>query len=470
MRTTFFGLNIGLKALQANQQALNVTGHNIANASNQAYSRQEVVLAASAPYTLASLGRPMAAGQVGTGVDVVEIRRARDTFLDNQYWSEFEALGRWETRRDILEQVEVIFNEPSSAGLRTVLDQFWASLQELATYPESPAVRATVIERAGAVTQAITHTYRELDELKTNINDSIKTRVDELNILAREISSLNDQILKSTAAGDRPNDLLDRRTELIDRLSRLVDIQVTQAQMDTVNIYINGMTLVDPYRAYTIRTVETAAGYSLVWEDTNAPVTVADGTLRGVLDLRDVVLPDYLGKIKTLTETMVNNFNAIHKAGYDLDGNPGLDFFNWDGADPQTLAVNPALRSNPRLLAAATSDGGGAGAPGDGSNALAMAQLKHAKLIAGGTMDDFFRATIGQLGVQADEAKRMADNQDLLVGQVNQLRQGHSGVSLDEEMANLIRFQHGYEAAARLITAVDEMIDTIINRMGIVGR
>jgi len=473
MRATFYGIDVAFKGLQAQRQAMDVTGHNIANANTEGYSRQRVSFQTTDPYTVPNMTRPRAAGQMGTGVTVEEVQRLRDAFLDAQVRTESKALGEWETRRDILEEIEVIFNEPSDSGLRTVLDLFWQSLQELSLSPESTAVRATVRQRAQGVVDTIRHTWRQLDDLQKNVDASLRRKIEEANVLANEIADLNDQIIKAQGAGDNPNDLKDRRGLLIDKLARLIDVEVYEEATGAIRVLVNGIPLVEASRPYALEAVNNPANSDyadVYWQGLGVQADIRSGEIRGLLDMRDVTLVDLKAKLSELTTTLIDNFNAVHRSGYGLDGSTGNNLFEPPvGGTAATISVSAVILADLNKIAASATP---AGVPGDGSNALALAQLKHQRLMTGGTstMDDYIRSVIGQLGVESQEAKRMSKNQALLLDQLDLQRQRLSGVSLDEEMTNLIRFQQAYNAAARLVTVQEEMIATIIERMGLTGR
>ncbi len=467
IRGAFFGLELAQRALAAQQRAVDVTGHNVANANSRGYSRQVVRMSASAPYTLPSVARPSQAGQVGTGVTLDEIRRVRDTFLDFQALGETQRLGRWASLRDSLQQVEVVFNEPSEAGLRTVLDQFWDAFSQLSLEPESTAVRELVLQRGAALGEGMSHVYAQLSALERNLDETVRAQLQEINALAGEIAAVNRQIMAVTGMGDQPNDLLDRRGVLIEELARLVDLQVQPGPANGVHLLVNGVSLVDPHgaRRMVAAPLGTNPAYAEPrWESTGTAVDIRGGSLRALLDLRDQVIPGIRADLDAMTAVLVNEVNALHRAGFGLDGSTGYDFFD-PASTAANLALDPAVASSPRRLAASTS-----GEPGDGSNALAIAGLRNQPLLGGASLDDYYRGVIAGVGVRAREALRMAENQDLLLRQIDHQRQAFSGVSLDEEMANLIRYQHAYNAAARLMTAMDEMLDTVIARMGLAGR
>jgi flagellar hook-associated protein 1 FlgK len=500
LRSTFFGLEIGRRGLQAQQRALDVTGHNVTNANTPGFTRQEAVLVTTTPFPVPSLNRPWGAGQVGTGVEIAEIRRLRDAFLDLQVRHENRALGYWEARRDALQKVEVIFNEPSDSGLRTVFEQFWQALEDLSKNPESSAARSVVRQRGIALAETFNHMDRQLRELQEDLDGALKVKVSEINSLGRQIADLNQQILKIEVTGARANDLRDKRDVLLDQMAKLINFQAHEDEKGLVNINIGGRPLVQGEQFYGFKTREDPANEGLTvvcWETDGEPVQIEAGVMRGLIEMRGYVengeqkgfVREMRKKLDALAATLVEKFNNGfdvgsdhyngHRDGYGLDGTTENVFFSGNSA----ATIEVVIADLNKIAAATTWDGDGDGEwdedgePGDGSNALKLAQLKQQLIMKmsedaepTATFEDYLRAAIGQLGVEAQEADRMVENQELLVAQLENNRQAVSGVSLDEEMVNMIRFQHAYNAAARVITAMDEMLDLIISRMGLVGR
>ncbi|HHY40124.1 MAG TPA: flagellar hook-associated protein FlgK [Syntrophaceticus sp.] len=511
MRSTFFGIEIGLRSLRTQQRSLDVTSHNIANANTPGYTRQEAIMVTTPPYPVPSLDGYIGTGQIGTGVQISEIRRMRDRFLDFQMRNESKILGYWEAQQDALEKIEGIINEPSDSGLRSIMEDFWIALDELAKDPESLAARSLVLETGRSLADAFNHIDTQLTELVNDLNRNLKVLVDDINSMARQIADLNMQILKVEVSGARANDLRDKRDLLVDRLAKAIDIKVVENENGTITVNVSGRALVQGESANELVVGNSDDYPEIYWQDDQSrsyPLTISAGTVRGIIDARGYKQGDGLAgfipalrkQLDILAEGIAKAFNEIHREGAGLNGDTGLDFFvSKDGSDSITagnIAVNQVLLADPSKLAAAelrpippgdnpddyenkvelegtwyTWD------TGDGSIALKLAKLKEAQIIKINSSqeqlfspNDYYNAIIGELGVTAQQAYRMVENQELLVSQIENNRLAVSGVSLDEEMVNMIRFQHAYNAAARLITAMDEMIDLIINRMGLVGR
>lgn len=471
MPGTFFGFNTALRGMQAQQRGIYTTAHNIANANTEGYTRQRVVLATLPAYPVPSMNHPGGQGwQIGTGVDSQETRRMRDEFLDTQIRRETGTLGQWEQIQDVLEQVEIVFNEPSDTGLSTLMSQFWAAWQELSKYAESSPVRTTVVETANALAEAFNHSAAQLETIKNDIDQTIELKVKEINSLAQQIADLNGQIKNIVTVGDQPNDLLDQRDLLLDRLGKMIDFTVTTSSNGTITITLGGGgNLVEEVDGSTTIHKLKSSGSDVSWveEDTQPPLTISNGELFGLQKVKSEV-ETYLTNLDTLAGELATAVNNEHKKGVDLSGTGGEDFFVAEDGGLITAAniqVNPNIQADVTKIAAATAGGG----PGDGSIALAIAQLQH-KLIpslSNATFDDYYKNFTAKLGVDAHEAVRMTTNQGVLVDQLTNRKESISGVSLDEEMANMIQYQRAYEAAARMITTLDAMLDKIINGMGV---
>lgn len=559
--STFFGLNISRSGLFTSQRALYVTGHNIANANTPGYTRQRLEMQASTPTKL-----PNGKGMLGTGVDTIHVRNIRDEFLDFKYRSENQAFGEWNVRSEVLQNIQAIMNEPSTSGIRTVMDEFYASLQQLSSTSNASnlTVRALVRERGVALSKALNQMGTQLEKTQKDLDFAVRTTVDEINNIADQVSKLNKQIYIYELDGNNANDLRDQRNLLIDKLSGLINIDAFEDNQGKVNILVNGKALVAHDRTSELKAVtrdEKLNGVDVpglcdvVWKD-GSTFSIRGGELKGLLDARDNAsgsekgVPYYMEQLNHFAKTFAAEFNMIHRQGYGLDGSTGVDFFEMGGnkfvditsslvtklaastgltedevkeslgkgelgqevsqiirqlekdgsgglsangisatgvdyqnisivkidgkyyITPQVTATNIRISDKVdgdlNAIAASTTY---AGLPGDGGNALKLDNLKDkATMFDWGKPGDFLKSLISNLGVDTQQAMRFASNQTVLLEQIENKRQSVSGVALDEEMTDMIRFQHAYNANARMISAIDEMLDVIINRMGIVGR
>ncbi|MGI5911532.1 MAG: flagellar hook-associated protein FlgK [Syntrophomonadaceae bacterium] len=505
--SNFFSLEIGRRALLTHQTALSITGHNIANADTPGYSRQVAEIVTSNPWHAPAMNQSGKAGQLGTGVDIAAINRIRDEFIDAQIRHENRADGYWAAMQETLSQIEVIINEPSEDGLRAAMDMFWESWQDLVANPESEAVRTVTLQRGMALADAIKHTYQQLSDLRFDVNSQVTVKVDEINSLALQIADLNRQIMAIGIAGKQPNDLMDKRDLLIDQLSRIADVTLDIDCHNMVSLRLGGSMLVDGGQWNQLATIEDAYGMDMVvWKDNESAVIVKNGELRGLLDTRGKtansgevsfaykeIIPGMIDDLEALAQTLAERINGVHSKGFslnnktsDLNAPDGINFFEYDPnkGGAASIQVNQSIQDDVKNIAAAAApvwDNNTRTNFGDGNNALKIAQLKHDlnkpednsedKLkINNMTIDDFWRSVAADIGVLSQEAQRMVLNQGALLKELENKRQSFSGVSLDEEMINMVKFQHAYNGASRYITAIDEALEVVINRMGLVGR
>jgi len=494
MRSTFHGLEVSKRGLFAQQAALNTTSHNVANANTEGYSRQRINMVTTNGLPYVGLQAGTEPGILGTGVRAENIQRLRDEFLDLQYRNESKRQGYWEARANTLERLEGILNEPSETGLQKVMDQMWQAWQDLAKDPSDTSARAVVRERSKAVADTFNSLYTQLQQVRTDLNNEVNIKAMEIHSIGQQIAALNDQIANLVPHGYTPNDLYDKRDVLLDQLSRLVSIQVTSAADGTINVTVEGQNFVTGRTAQAVAVTQDAATGLYTVTLGGAALVPTTGYMAGILESRDQMLPNLMKRLDLLAINLAKEINDVHRAGRSLtDIKNGtvqdLPFFvdaNAVAADPATktyptgaanMAINPAIFQSLDAIAAAMPEANGTPV-GNNEAALAIAAIKFKTLPAGtnptdlpesSTLDNYYRYTISQLGIDAQEATRNLTNAELLVGTVDNQRQSVSGVSIDEEMADLVKFQHAYSASARVMTTMDEVLDKIINGMGRVG-
>lgn len=524
MRSTFHGLETSKRAILTQHTALLTVGHNIANAATEGYSRQRVNLSATRPIEAPGMQSSVAPGQLGTGVQYDSIERLRDSYLDLQYRRENASLNMWLVRNSTLDSIVALINEPSESGLRSVMDKFWNSLEVLNRDPGLLSARIDLVGAAVNLTDTLNALETGLQALESDIQQSINRKVNQANVLIENIANLHTLIRRTEAMGNNANDFRDQRDLLVDQLSSIIDIQVIETPEGDYSIVAGGVTVVanDAFTPLTADSVTTAAGgelagyrYSLeeityIRNQLNAMVdTLVNGeitvrlengymTSSDMVALNEVRLADGTiipagqtipagSEIVTPVEFRVNGFNGLHRLGYALtDGRTDIPFFTTsDGSGTFTLGnirVNAEIRNNTNLVAASGkyeivgTDRVAIRGNSDIAHALTGLRDKvfqfpaNLTSLSSGTIDDYFRALVGDLGTRSNNALRQAGNLQNVTDAVNMRRQEVSGVSLDEEMAEMLRFQHAYNAAARNMTTVDEMLDRIINNMGLVGR
>ena len=465
-------LDSALSALLAHQAGVDTTSHNIANVATTGYSRQRVRLQGiPGSYTLDPMPR------AGMGVDIVDVERVRDIFVGFQIRIANQAAGRFAARAASLQRVEIALGEPSESGLRTAMSAFWNSWRDLSNAPDSGAARITVVQSAETMALTAQRIHGSLLTLRDEADLRLRADITEIHQLSAEIAALNEQISTLAISGHDAGDLRDRRDLALDRLSTLLDVHYTLREDGTIDVDAAGRSLVRSNSAFAVYGDPNIANNNYVdikFVVDDAPLTIGDGELRGLIDQRNTELPALIEDLNTLVSQIIADVNAAHAGGYGLDGVTGRAFFA--GTDASDIAVDAIILGDLDTLAAATNfdviDGT---PPGDGSNAAAISDLQYALALSGATVtyDEFYGAYVGSIGAAVQQSERvadaqglllLADAQGLLLQQLEAVRQSESGVNLDEEMVQLMRYQRAYEAAARVISVVDEMLDTLINR------
>ncbi len=457
------GLEIGKRALFTNQVYLQTIGHNIANVNTPGYTRQRVQIAPTFPE-----GSP--SGSIGTGVSVTNIKQVRDLFLGQQFREGTKSLGQWSYKEKILGQVESLFSEPNDNTLSDRLNKFWNSWDELSK-STSGANRENVLGSATFLVNGLHEMAGQLESLRAGIDQDMVTMINDINRLATEIANTNQQIKITELGGSSANDLRDIRAQMVDELAVLVDVNTIEQDNGELRVMIGRMEIVNGSHAVKVSAEPVNEGgrstHNLVLDGSTVNIRNLGGQLKGLVDARDELVPQYLDELNLLTRTVIEQVNSLHETGYGLDGSTGMAFFDPNFTDASTIRINDALSLDPDKIAASAS-----GEEGDGDIARQISALRTQRLMINNTstIEDYYGSLIGRLGVESNEAQSFSDNYELLVHQIQNQRQSVEGVSLDEEMANMIKFQRAYDAAARVITTMDEALDMVISRMGVVGR
>ena len=567
-------LQTGTQALSAQQKGIEITGHNIANVNTPGYSRQTVNMQANAP-TMTSQGL------VGTGVNARDSKRVYDGFVGTQIDNENEDLGRWDAQKTALERVEIILNESSDSGLNKTMGEFWNAWQDLVNNPSGNVERIALLGSAETLAFEFQNTYNNFSPLQNDLDISIATTVDEINLKTAEIANLNQKIMEAEGGGSHANDFRDARDLAVKDLSLMVDVISFEESSGSMNVSLNdGSNLVSGSNASTLSTMISDSGHrDVVWaSDPTMSINskITGGKLKGWIEVRDVIIPEYKQNMEDLvngikgveaTEVVTgaestldtgdyftissptadynvwysiggggsgpggngikvtisaddtaaqvasktaaaiddetdfdasitggatltianvvagdalndsadndtgfiitkridggNGINALHRNGYDLVGAQGGDFFSGTLAG-NDFAVDAAIAADSNKIAAS---GTALGAPGDNSNAIAIAELQNALMMNSdtATFDNFYNSMVSDVGNKVRNAGMSYDHHTAMLIHLENYRESISGVSLDEEMVNLIQFQLGYDAAAKLISTTDEMLNTLIN-------
>ena len=466
------GFEIAKKGLRSQLAGLNVTGHNISNVATEGYSRQELNLKPSVPFKLTY-------GVFGTGVEADGVRRIRDTLIDRQLREQTTDVNKYQTYERVLREIETIINEPSEHGIRSLVSEFFDNFHELANDPESMTTRNYIREQARVLTNAMNRVDDQLMILSQSITFEISTRITDVNSILGQISKLNGQIKSLENIGKSANDSRDQRDKLIDDLSEYMDIYVKEHPSGDMNIASGGRGIVFGARNLEFGVEESSEDGEIVAEIVAAedlrPVTIRNGQLYALQRMKNEIIPKYRESLDTVAEELISKVNNLHSVGVGLKGTSlviptNIDFFQ--GTDAGTIALSDDIEDNLNNIAAAqrveTTDASGnveySGSPGDNTIALQIAGLKTSLVLNNGTQSilDLLNATIGELGVETSDAARIASNNNLLLNELKNIKDSTSGVSLDEEFVNLIKFQRGYQASARVISVIDEMFETLI--------
>jgi flagellar hook-associated protein 1 len=451
-------LSIGQSALLTQQKAIDVTGNNIANVNTPGYSRQRLTIQQSDPVRVDNL-------TMGTGVTSdPNIQRSYDQFLGMQLNSENQNLGRWDAQNQAMQEVQLNFDESQDNGLSSALGDFWNSWQDLANNPSGVAERTSLVSAGQYLASTINQTYDNVNQLKGDIDTHVNDIVGNINDTADKIAALNLKVTQVEVTGHDANNFRDERDQLVFQLSNLVDIQSFEDGNGNVNVSVgNGKPLVDGGTTWDLSTADNGGVQDVIWQASDgstADITnqINGGGLKGWIDTRDGAISDYLGQLDTLAGSIMTSVNTQHAAGHDLNGDAGLDFFTGTGA--MDIAVSSAIVSDTDLIAAA---GAGEGIPGGNGNAIAMANLQSATVMPGSsTFDEYYSALVGKVGADTQTADFNQTHQSTMVQNLQSYRDEVSGVSLDEEMVNLIQFQQAYSAAAKLITTANDMLDSLM--------
>lgn len=623
MGSTFSGIELGKRSIMAHTDAISTAGHNISNANTEGYSRQRVQLKEFDPLYRPDLERPERAGMIGQGIDVQSITRIRDEMLDQRITAQQNQESYWDTRSKYYTMIEQIFNEPDEVSVRSNMDKFWESWQELSINPESQAARQAVVTRGESLSDSIKSKWENLMGVGSLINSDIDSTVKQINSYANQIAAVNSEIVRSRGVGDNPNDLLDRRDLLVDKLSKLANITTDRRDPDEFMVHLDGKVLVQGgvARNFDLVSLTDNNGYEkLVWADTREDASVSGGTLGALIELRDVDVRNEIQSLNTMTMNFSDLVNDVHRNAYGANNVTGLDFFtqhsfvenvngnfdrNGDGVldhsyifrftgtttlNPQEqigfegvmtfsgpsgnvqvpyhptdtvetvinrindsngevkayldrnnnlvlkgttaqnvenpdfvirhvedsgffltgysgilaasgadgaydfaradavdslagaqfavspvlnpagyIEVNGVIKNDVKSVAAAFRDDSGNVNAGDGRAAVEIASIRNTKVMIGHerTLDDYFADSVTNVGLKGEQAENNLKSHMAIMNDLRTMRDSISGVNIDEELSDIIKFQHGYNAAAKFVTIWDSLIDTVINRLGV---
>ena len=330
MQSAFSGIELGKRSLVAHTQGMYTVGHNLSNASTDGYSRQRVELRPFDPIYLPGLNREETPGQLGQGVTVSAVRRIQDVILEERIVGQANGQGYWETRDKYILMVEQIYSEPTDNSVRALMDRFWESWQELSVFPSQFSARQAVLQRGEALIDGIHARYEALKQVRDMLETDVRVTVERANSILNGISSLNEQIVKIKAAGDNPNDLLDRRDLLVKELSGIIDITADNRDPDEFLIHTGGLHLLQGKQVHPLSLVldPQNEGYStVVWEKSGERAWFRGGSLASLLEMRDGDVRGEIQKLDMMTVNFIDLVNEIHGKGFGLTGTTNIQFF-----------------------------------------------------------------------------------------------------------------------------------------------
>jgi len=476
--STFSGLSTALSSLNAQRQALQVSGQNIANANTVGYTRQRADLQSVEATSVPSMfSTPLGPGN---GVSAVGIARLGDDFLDARLRTQTSQASLTAANATTYTRLESVVKEPSGTGLASGLQQFWTAWEDVANAPDSGATRTALIGKATVLTNQISDTYRAYEGQWTQARTEAVATVSQVNTLSSSVADLNNQIRGVLVSGGSANELIDKRSVIITQLSGLVGATSRAMPDGTVNVMVGGNPLVSGDRAQAIQldgsyamsgaaTAPPPAANNpirLSWSTTGTPLNLDGGSLAGtVASLQPASsggpIASAVRKLNDLATSVGTAVNAVHATGQTLAGTTGVAFFSFTASLTAALGLKVAI-TDPQLVAAGNPSKGTL----DGSIADQISQLREG--IA--SPDAGWRNFVTELGVASAAATRKADVSETTRASAENLQLSNASVDVDEEMTNMLSFQRAYEGAARVLTAIDQMLDTLINRTGVVGR
>ena len=469
-------MNIGRDALRTYELAMQVTSHNIANAMTPGYTRQSIDLEAQTPLSLGGL-------QLGMGVKANSVSQAFDQYTSRSIQQNTSTLAENDAKATALSYLENIFNEATGQGLNQAMADFWNAWQDLASNPGGVTERTALLDKAAALTTQFRSMSADLNQVKQSMNTNLTASITELNQTAQQIASLNEKIVASESNGTKANDLRDQRNNLVEKLGSLIGINYYENDNGSLTILSkDGSLLVNGNQSWKLSQVGEQIYWNGIPTDLSAKFT--GGKIGAWLDIRDEIVPQYLANLDELAGTLIQNVNALHSSGFSLSGATGLNFFepltnpvpgDFSGGSA-LIQLSSDVRGNPANIAA----GGLSGNPGDNENALGILNLQTDNSIqvrkwtyAGRgtnissalqttTMEDYYRSLVGDMGILTSGVTENGDFTQTMIDRLKEVRDSVSGVNLDEEMTELMKIQRGYEAAAKLISISDEMLQSLM--------
>jgi flagellar hook-associated protein 1 FlgK len=488
MSSLFYGLEIAKTGLRVSQQGISLTGHNISNANTVGYTRQRIIQNSIDPSSGLSRISNTSKSTIGGGVAITMIDQIRSDYLDRKFRNENATLGNYNKRAEELDYIETLMDELSDTGISKSMADFFNSISELSGDAVNDEIRTNVQQNALKMLESFHHYYNELTDLQNTYNENMNATVIQINEIITSIATYNEQIYGYELSGEQANDLRDKRNLLLDELSGLININYHVDSDGRLIVSCEGTELINHTTTTQLETSAdaTTGFYNIYYEGTTTDFNYADGELMAYKNLRDgntsdnIGIPYILEGINTLARSMAREFNTIHATGYTkpegaIVSTTGVNFFDvpaggYGDITAGNLALSTQVLDSVRNIAASSVVVGDLES-GNNEIALALAELSSRKdLTDVGNFEEFLNSVVVEIGIESAKAHTLSNSQIAIVDNLSERKESISGVSLDEEMVQMMTYQHAYAAASRVLTALDEALDVLINRTGTVGR
>lgn len=455
MGTLSSSLSIALSGLEAAQDAISVASNNIANDNTPGYSREVANLATAPTVEQNDL-------TFGTGVQVQSVSSLRDSILDLRVNQETQQQGQLNAFISGGQQIQQLFNQTTGAGLQTPITAFFSSFTQLSASPSNLNARQTVLTAAQNLASAFNQTSNSLSTLQQNTNVSVSQTVAQINSLTAQLATVNGQVAANSGGGENTGPLIDQRQQLLNQLSNLVDISEINAGNGSLTITTSsGAPLVVGNQSFVLSTHPNAStGENDVYsQGSDITTQITSGQLAGQIQLRDQEIPAIQNSLDTLAYGLATNVNTVQEAGTDLNGAAGGPLFTPPAAVAGTAATLSVAITNPSKIAASLD-----GSPGDNANANALAALQNQDIVAGQTPLNYYSGLVFKVGNDVSTALASQTTGAAALQQVQNLQGGVSGVDINEEAANLVRYENAYQANAEVSATIDTLLEfTITN-------
>lgn len=441
---------IGRRSLAGYQSAIDTTTGNIANANNEGYTRRRVDL----NNLNTSTSGFSSFGNANTGT----LERMRQKFAEYSIWRENHNLGKYDKTESLLKQIESVLGSEGDGSIQNVLNEFWNSWNDLANDPESDAVRALVKNKGQLLANTFNDAHSRMVNMQRQMTPEIGETVNTINRISNQLLEINQQLRVNQSP-----DLMDQRDQLINDLSKMINIDVKEKDNGEVSILFGGHILISENKASPLQANFDASNnlhsVSLTFKDSNYEPEIQGGSLAALMDVYNNNIPNYLNQLDTLAVNIAREVNSVHSSGYNIAGTTGINFFSANVSGASSFRMNSAVVNDPGLIATRGAT------EGVGANSIAESiyDLQYNTIVANETPGDFFTSLVTEIGTDISDASFLKSSQEMITQQLMNQRDEITGVSLDEEMTKLIQYEQAYQAAAKIITTVDQMMETVLS-------